>query len=105
MPVSKALGRTDSNDVQASLTGSSHKWKAGMMEKISGAFWLILGTAIWVLTISVLISWWAICFGSIILGVILLIFAPHILLAPLLIGVPGTGFIALGIGKLAGKSS
>lgn len=32
-------------------------------------------------------------------------FAPHILLAPLLIGVPGTGFIALGIGKLAGKSS
>lgn len=76
-----------------------------MMEKIAGTFWVILGVAIWVLTISVLISWWVICFGSVILGVILLIFAPQILLAPLLIGVPGTGFIALGIGKLAGKSS
>jgi hypothetical protein len=75
-----------------------------MTDKISGFIWVIIGVAIWVLTISVLISWWAICFGSVILGVILLIFAPHILLAPLIIGVPGTGFIALGIGKLTGKS-
>lgn len=75
------------------------------MDKISGTFLVMLGLAIWILTISALISWWAICFGSVIIGVILLIFAPHILLAPLVIGVPGTGFTALGIGKLAGKSS
>ena len=76
-----------------------------MIDKISGTFLVIFGVAIWVLTISALISWWAICFGSVIIGVVLLIFAPHILLAPLVIGVPGTGFIALGIGRLAGKSS
>lgn len=76
-----------------------------MVDKISGSFLVILGVAIWVLTISALISWWAICFGSVIIGVILLIFAPHILLAPLVIGVSGTGLIALGIGKLAGKLS
>lgn len=75
------------------------------MGKISGAFLVALGVAIWILTISVLLSWWAVCFGSVVLGVVLLIFAPHILLAPLIIGVPGTGFIALGVGRLAGKSS
>lgn len=70
------------------------------MEKIGGFFLVLLGLLIWGVTISLLISWWAICFGSIILGVILLIFAPQILLLPLAIGVPGTGFIALGMSKI-----
>jgi hypothetical protein len=70
------------------------------MDKIAGIFLVLVGLAIWGVTISLLLSWWAICFGSVILGVILLIFAPHILLFPLAIGVPGTGFIGLGIAKI-----
>jgi len=43
----------------------------------------------------------AFCFGSVIVGILLLIFAPYILLAPLAIGTPGTALFVVGMGKLA----
>ena len=56
---------------------------------------LLIGAAIIVGAIVIEISWLAICFGSVLLGVILLIFAPHILFAPFTIGT------ALGLALMA----
>jgi hypothetical protein len=35
-------------------------------------------------------AWLAFCFGTVLFGILLLIFAPYLLLAPLALGVPGT---------------
>lgn len=73
------------------------------MRLIGGIFSCIVGLIIWGVAISAFLSWLAICFGSIILGVILLIFAPNILLLPLAIGIPGTAFLVAGIEKISNK--
>ncbi|MDR2635394.1 MAG: hypothetical protein LBC08_01040 [Campylobacteraceae bacterium] len=45
----------------------------------------IIGIALIIFGICLEISWLGICFGSIILGIVLLLFAPHVLLLPLAI--------------------
>ncbi len=73
------------------------------MRVIVGVLSFIAGFAIWGLAITALISWLAFCFGSVIIGVLLLIFAPYILLVPLAIGTPGTALFIYGMDKIANK--
>jgi len=58
---------------------------------------------IWGFAISVLISWLVFCFGSVIIGILLLFFAPYVLLAPLAIGIPGTSLFLYGMDCIANK--
>ena len=57
-----------------------------------------LGIAVYIGAIILEIMWLALCFGSVILGIVLLLFAPGILLLPLSFGfVTGTTLISLGV--------
>jgi len=73
------------------------------MRIIVGIASFIAGFAIWGVAITTLVSWLAFCFGSVIVGVLLLIFAPYILLVPLAIGTPGTALFVYGMDKIANK--
>jgi hypothetical protein len=53
----------------------------------------IVGIALIILGICLEISWLGICFGSIILGIVLLLFAPEILLLPLVISSLGVAIM------------
>lgn len=71
------------------------------MRVIVGIASFIAGIAIWAVAITVLISWLAFCFGSVVIGLLLLFLAPYILLAPLAIGTPGTALFVYGMDKIA----
>ncbi len=73
------------------------------MRIIIGIISLVAGLSIWGIAITALLSWLAFCFGSVIIGILLLIFAPYILLAPLAIATPGTALFVYGIDKIANK--
>jgi hypothetical protein len=73
------------------------------MRFISGLFCLAAGIGIWIVAITALIAWLAFCFGSIIIGILLLFFMPYALLAPLAIGGPGTALLLLGMDKIANR--
>lgn len=67
------------------------------MKLILGVLCILAGLALWVLAVTALVSWIVFCFGTVVIGIVLLIFAPHILLFPLVIATPGTGLIAIGV--------
>lgn len=73
------------------------------MRFIVGIASFIGGIFIWCIAITALISWLAFCFGSVVIGVILLFFAPYVLLSPLAIGIPGTALFVYGMDKIANK--
>lgn len=73
------------------------------MNILVGLLSFLLGLVIWGVAITALLSWLAFCFGSVIIGVLLLIFAPYVLLAPLAIGTPGTALFIYGMDKLINK--
>ncbi|EKA3900160.1 hypothetical protein EFU53_000983 [Vibrio cholerae] len=73
------------------------------MNVLIGLLSFILGFIIWGAAITALVSWLAFCFGSVIIGILLLIFAPYVLLAPLAIGTPGTALFVYGMDKLVNK--
>ncbi len=52
-------------------------------------FKMILGAGFIIAGILVQIAWFGICFGTVILGIILLFAAPEILFAPFTIGLAG----------------
>jgi len=52
-------------------------------------FKMILGAGFIIGGILVQIAWFGICFGTVILGIILLFVAPEILFAPFMIGLTG----------------
>jgi len=52
---------------------------------LTGFIQIIVGLFLWGVAITVGISWLAFCFGSVIIGILLLIFAPHMLLLPFLL--------------------
>lgn len=65
---------------------------------LKGLLQIFTGIALWVVAIIAELAWLGICFGSVIIGLILLILAPWILLAPLtIITIPGTSLIHLGL--------
>lgn len=73
------------------------------MRIIVGLLSFIAGFAVWGLAITALLSWLAFCFGSVVIGILLLIFAPYILLAPLAISTPGTALFVYGMDCIANK--
>ena len=50
--------------------------------KIGGALLTVLGVAVIICGITAQIAWLAFCFGTVIIGVLLLLFAPTILFIP-----------------------
>lgn len=73
------------------------------MRTVIGLLSLVGGVVLWGVAITALMSWLAFCFGSVIIGILLLILAPHVLIAPLAIGVPATGLFVYGIDCIANK--
>ena len=73
------------------------------MRTLIGLLSLLAGLVIWGFAISALVSWLVFCFGSVIIGILLLIFAPYVLLAPLAIGTPGTALFVYGMDCIANK--
>ncbi len=75
------------------------------MQTFIGLLCIVIGLAIWGVAISALVSWIVFCFGSVIIGLLLLFFAPHLLVFPLAINVPGTAAIVFGWSLLSGRRS
>lgn len=73
------------------------------MRALIGLLSLLGGLVIWGFAISALVSWLVFCFGSVIIGILLLIFAPYVLLAPLVIGTPGTALFVYGMDCIANR--
>lgn len=73
------------------------------MRLFVGVLSFIAGFIVWAVAISALLSWLVFCFGSVVIGVILLIFAPYVLLAPLAIGTLGTALFVYGMDCIANK--
>ena len=70
------------------------------MNILIGIISMAAGFALWAVAISVTASWWAFCFGSVIVGIVLLLFNPLILLAPLAITEPGNTLLVFGFYKI-----
>ncbi len=63
---------------------------------------IIAGVALMIVAVIALVAWLAACFGTVIVGIALLLFAPRILLLPLsLIRTPAIALIAIGNEELA----
>ena len=73
------------------------------MRLVLGIFCILAGAAVWGLAISALVAWLAFCFGSVIVGLLLLLFMPYALLAPLAIGVPGSALFISGLDMVVNK--
>ena len=66
---------------------------------------ICVGLVIWAVAISIELSWLAICFGTVVIGFLLLIFAPLVLVAPIaLIGTFANTFLFRGIDGLLGRN-
>jgi hypothetical protein len=75
------------------------------MGKVVPILKILVGLAIWAGAISAEISWLAVCFGTVVIGLLLLIFARTILLMPLMfIGAIGSNFLFSGIDGLYGRN-
>ena len=72
------------------------------MAKIVGILLMLAGIAVFIGAIALEIAWLGFCFGSIIVGLLLLIFARWLLLAPLIIGFKmGMAMFAVGVAAFA----
>jgi len=59
---------------------------------------LIVGIVLWIFAIAVGIAWIGFCFGTIIIGILLLFFAPRILIFPTaFLSVFANGFLLVGL--------
>jgi len=75
------------------------------MQKIKGGLQILGGLGLWVLGVTLGVSWLVFCFGSVIVGLLLLFLAPGLLLAPFGIGMgTGTAMLALGFANWHGAS-
>ncbi|EOZ5445192.1 MULTISPECIES: hypothetical protein [Vibrio] len=63
------------------------------MSYIIAIFMILAGLGMWGVIISLLLSWWALCFGTVIIGLVMLFLAPHLLLLPLLLSPIANGFL------------
>ena len=61
---------------------------------------IIAGAALWLLGISLTITWIIFCFGTVIIGILLLLFQSWILYAPLLLSVLGMRMIRIGFNNI-----
>jgi hypothetical protein len=76
------------------------------VQKIKGAFQILCGVGLWIFGIAIGVSWIGFCFGTIVVGVLLLLLAPWLLLLPFTFGTtPGTAMIALGLANLLAEEA
>ncbi|MCT7603004.1 hypothetical protein N5U17_02075 [Aliarcobacter butzleri] len=68
-----------------------------------GIFQIFLGIAIIIGFSAVGIAWLGVCFGTVIVGILLLFFAPHILLFPFGLAIYGIAYIESGFRFLTEK--
>ncbi|WP_287125540.1 hypothetical protein [Desulfobacter sp.] len=78
------------------------------MERISRFFYglgsLLVGVVILIVGWSLGFAWLGICFGTVIIGILMLIFCPTILFLPFsLFTTPGLSLIALGLAGMFAK--
>lgn len=73
------------------------------MNYIVGVLSIVAGLSIWSLAIFALVSWWVFCFGSVVIGLLLLFAAPHILMLPWVITGPGTFLFLFGVALVSTK--
>ncbi len=66
-----------------------------MIRILLGLAFSAIALGIYSLAIATFIVWWTLCFGTVVFGVLLLVFAPNILLLPAMLLVPGHGCLAL----------
>ena len=70
--------------------------------RISGALLTVLGVALIICGITAQIAWLAFCFGTVIIGVLLLFFAPTILFIPYTLATTiGGAMVVAGYAKLS----
>lgn len=75
------------------------------MGKVASLAHVGVGLVIWAVAISIELSWLAICFGTVVIGLLLLIFAPLVLIAPIaFIGTFANTFLFRGIDGLLGRN-
>jgi hypothetical protein len=75
------------------------------MGKVASFAHICVGLVIWAVAISVELSWLALCFGTVVIGLLLLIFAPLVLIAPLaFIGTFANSFLFRGVDGLFGRN-
>ena len=55
----------------------------GGMGRVASFGNIVLGLVIWVVAISIELSWLTICFGTVVIGILLLIFLPIVLITPI----------------------
>lgn len=68
------------------------------MQRIKGFLQILGGLGLWAFGITIGVAWIAFCFGTIVIGVLLLLLAPWVLLMPFTLGiVPGNAMLALGL--------
>ena len=71
------------------------------MNKLIGLVQVLCGIGLYIFGVTIGLSWLAFCFGTVIVGILLLIFAPYVLLLPFTFGfVPGNAFIISGINRM-----
>lgn len=70
------------------------------MSKIVGVFQVIAGVSLWALSLSLELTWVVFCFGTVIIGLLLLFFAPYVLLFPLALTVPANTLILGGLARV-----
>lgn len=76
------------------------------MQKITGTLLILGGVGVGVLAISLGIAWLALCFGTVIVGIAILLLAPGILFLPFTWGLTlATALIASGAGLLMDTES
>lgn len=73
------------------------------MEFFKGLFQVCLGVAMIIGFGAAGIAWVSACFATVIVGILLLIFAPHILLFPFGIAMYGIAYVESGFRFMSGK--
>ena len=74
----------------------------GGTNMLKGLMLCALGVGALLLRGLAFVAWWGLCFGSIVLSIILLLFAPHILFLPLPLGIFGLAIFSAGLEAIQG---
>ena len=72
------------------------------IEMLRGLVLCALGIGMLFLCGLAFVAWWGLCFGSIVLGIVLLLFAPHVLFLPLPLGIFGIAIFSAGLEAMQG---
>lgn len=75
------------------------------MGYVVGGVLIIAGVATWAGMLFALVSWWVFCFGTVVIGLLLLFLAPHILMLPWLLTPFGTVLVGSGFALINATSN